>query len=211
MLREIIKKEIQDTITTPKFVFTFLICTILILISIYTGINNYSEEKREYSVAVALNKKSLESQPNYLSLAGLGVKINREPQVLSAIATGISEAVGRVASVNVALDPNLVDSKFGSNPIFAVFGALDLSFIVKIVLSLFAILFTYDAIAGEKEQGTLKLVLSNRVPRDEFILGKALGGFISLLIPLIIPMTLGLLILLIFPEISLWLPNLFIK
>ena len=202
MLRDIIKKEILETITSPKFVFTFLLCAVLILLSVYTGITNYRAEQKEYNAAVALNKKNLESQPSYQALAGLGTKINRPPQVLSAIASGIDEAVGRVATVNIAYDPNLVDSKYESNPVFSVFGALDLTFIVKIVLSLFAILFTYDAIVGEKERGTLKLTLSNRVPRDRLILGKVIGGYISLLIPLIIPLILSLLILLVFPNIS---------
>jgi ABC-type transport system involved in multi-copper enzyme maturation permease subunit len=203
MLRDIIKKEIQDTIMSPRFVFTFLLCTILILLSVYTGINNYQAELKEHSAAMALNKKNLESQQSYGQLAGLGTKINRRPQVLSTLVSGIWEAVGRVANVNIAFDPSMVDSKYSSNPIFAVFGPLDLSFIVKIVLSLFAILFTYDAIVGEKERGTLKLALSNRVPRDRLILGKAIGGFVSLLIPLVIPLILGLLILMIYPSISL--------
>ena len=203
MLRDIITKEIQDTIMSPKFVFTFLLCTILILISVYTGINTYQAEQKEHSAAVALNRKNLESQANYQTLAGVGVKINREPQVLSTVVSGVQEAVGRQATVNIAYDPSLADSKYSSNPIFAVFGALDLSFIVKIVLSLFAILFTYDAIVGEKERGTLKLALSNRVPRDRLILGKAIGGFVSLLIPLVIPMVLGLIILMIYPNVSL--------
>jgi len=203
MLRDIIKKEILETITSPKFVFTFLLCTVLILLSVYTGITNYRAEKKEYDAALALNKKNLESQTSYQALAGLGTKINRPPQVLSTIASGVSEAVGRVASVNIAYDPSLVDSKYESNPVFSIFGALDLSFIVKIVLSLFAILFTYDAIVGEKERGTLKLTLSNRVPRDRLIMGKVIGGYISLLIPLIIPLILSLLILLVYPNISL--------
>lgn len=203
MLRDIIAKEIQETIMSPRFVFTFLLCTILILISVYTGINNYQAEFREYSAAVALNKKNLESQQSYQTLAGLGTKINRKPQVLSTVVNGVQEAVGRVATVNIAYDPSMIDSKYSSNPIFAVFGALDLTFIVKIVLSLFAILFTYDAIVGEKERGTLKLSLSNRIPRDRLILGKAIGGFVSLLIPLIIPLILALLILTIYPNISL--------
>lgn len=203
MLRDIIAKEIQDTIMSPRFIFTFLLCTILILLSVYTGINSYLAEQKEFSAAIALNKKNLESQPNYMTLAGTGTKINKRPQVLSTVVSGVQEAVGRVATVNIAYDPSLVDSKYSSNPVFAVFGALDLSFIVKIVLSLFAILFTYDAIVGEKERGTLKLALSNRVPRDRLILGKAIGGFISLLIPLVIPLVLSLLILLIYPNVSL--------
>ena len=203
MLRDIIKKEIQDTIMSPKFVFTFLLCTILILLSVYTGVNNYLAEQKEYSAAVALNRKNLENQQSYQTLAGLGTKINRKPEVLSTIVNGVQEAVGRVATVNIAYDPSMIDSKYSTNPIFAVFGSLDLTFIVKIVLSLFAILFTYDAIVGEKEKGTLKLSLSNKVPKDRLILGKAIGGFISLLIPLIFPLVIGLLILLMYPNVSL--------
>ncbi len=203
MLKDIIKKEILETITSAKFVFTFLLCAILILLSVYTGVTTYRADRKEFSAAVALNKKNLESQPSYQALAGLGTKINKPPQVLGAISSGVDEAVGRVASVNIAYDPNLVDSKYESNPVFSVFGALDLTFIVKIVLSLFAILFTYDAIVGEKERGTLKLTLSNRVPRDKLILGKVIGGFISLLIPLIIPLVLSLILILVYPDISL--------
>ena len=203
MLRDIIKKEILDNITSPKFVFTFLLCTILILLSVYTGVSNYRAEKKEYTAALALNKKNMEAQPNYQSLAGIGIKISKPPQVLGTVVNGIEEAVGRVAPVNIAADPNLIDSKYSSNPVFAVFGALDLMFIVKIVLSLFAILFTYDAIVGEKEKGTLKLALSNDVPRDRLILGKAIGGYISLLLPLLVPLLLSLLVLLIMPDISL--------
>lgn len=203
MLKDIVKKEIVETITSPKFVFTFLLCAVLILLSVYTGITSYRAEQKEFNAAVALNKKNLESQTSYQTLAGLGTKINRPPQVLSAISSGIDEAIGRVAAVTIAYDPNLVDSKYSSNPVFSVFGALDLTFIVKIVLSLFAILFTYDAIVGEKERGTLKLTLSNKVPRDKLILGKVIGGYISLLIPLIIPLILSMLVLMLFPGIHL--------
>ena len=45
MLRDIIKKEILDNITSPKFVFTFLLCTVLILLSVYTGVANYGAEQ----------------------------------------------------------------------------------------------------------------------------------------------------------------------
>jgi ABC-type transport system involved in multi-copper enzyme maturation permease subunit len=202
MLKNIIKKEIQETITSPKFVFTFLLCTVLILLSVFTGITAYRAEQKEYSAAIALNKKNLESANDYQILGYTGIKINRPPQVMSSIVSGVSEAVGRVATVNYTNDPSLFDSKYESSPVFSIFGALDLTFIVKIVLSLFAILFTYDVIVGEKERGTLRLILSNEVPRDRLLMGKVVGGYISLLISLIIPLILGMLILLIYPNIS---------
>ncbi|MFH1943687.1 MAG: ABC transporter permease subunit [bacterium] len=203
MLKNIIHKEILDNVLSPKFVFTFLLCAILIIISVYTGISNYRAELKEYDSAVALNKKSLESQSSWQTLAGLGTKITKPPEVLGTIITGIQDAVGRNATVNIVYDPQLIDSKYDSNPVFAIFGPLDLTLIVKIVLSLFAILFTFDAIVGEKEQGTLKLSLSNRVPRDQIILGKAIGSFISLLVPLVIPFLIGMIMLNVFPDISL--------
>ncbi len=203
MLKDIIKKEIHETITSPKFIFTFLLCSSLILLSVFTGITSYRADLKEYSTAVALNKKNLERATSDVTFANLGIKINRPPQVLSSIVSGVSEAVGRVAKVDYTYDPNLVDSKYESNPIFSIFGTLDLAFIVKIVLSLLAILYTYDLVVGEKERGTLKLILANRVPRDRFLLGKVIGGYINLLISLVTPVILGILILLIYPDVSL--------
>ena len=202
MLRNIIKKEIQETITSPKFVFTFVLCSVLILLSVFTGITAYRADKKEYSDAIALNKKNLERATSDETFVGLGIKIIRPPQVLSAVVSGVSEAVGRSAKVDYTYDPSLVDSKYEDNPIFSIFGTLDLTFIVKIVLSLLAILYTYDLIVGEKERGTLKLILANKVPRDRLLIGKVVGGYINLLVALIIPLILGLLVLLIYPDIS---------
>jgi len=203
MLKHIVLKEVWENISSPKFVFTFLLCTVLIILSVFTGIETYRADLKEYNSAVALNRKNLDASPSWQALAGLGTKITKPPQVLGTLAVGVQDAVGRNASVNIAYDPQLVDSKYDSNPVFAIFGQLDLTLIVKIVLSLFAILFTYDAIVGEKERGTLKLALANKVPRDQIILGKAIGSFISLLVPLVIPFLVGLIMLNLFPEISL--------
>jgi len=202
MLKNIIGKEILDNVSSPKFIFTFLLCTILILLAVFSGIENYRSELSEYNSAMALNQANLDSQPSWASLSGVGTKLTKPPQVLGTLVTGIQDAVGRSATVNISFDPSLVDSKYDSNPVFAIFGPLDLLLIVKIVLSLFAILFTYDSIVGEKERGTLKLSLSNRVPRDQIILGKAIGSFISLLVPLVIPFLIGLIMLNIFPDVK---------
>jgi len=211
MLAHIIRKEILGNFTSPKFVFSFILCTVLVLVSFYTGIANYRGELREYHETLALNASELESWTSWEdeTEAGTGTKgidITRPPQILSTVAIGVQDAVGRNARVGTSMnapDPKLIDSKYDINPVFAVFGPLDLTLIVKIVLSLFAILFTFDAVAGEKERGTLKLTLSNPVPRDQLILGKAVGSFISFLVPLSVPLLMGLILLDLFPDMSL--------
>ena len=42
---------------------------------------------------------------------------------------------------------------------------LDRTFIISIIFSLYVILLGYDAISGEREQGTLRLILSNPIGR----------------------------------------------
>ncbi|MDM7919075.1 MAG: ABC transporter permease subunit [Methanosarcina sp.] len=71
-------------------------------------------------------------------------------------------------------------------------------FIVQIVLSLFAILFTYDSICGEKESGTLKLSFANQLPRAKYISAKILGSWLGLVIPMLIPVMLGVLLVIIY-------------
>jgi ABC-type transport system involved in multi-copper enzyme maturation permease subunit len=66
---------------------------------------------------------------------------------------------------------------------------------VVIVLSLFAILFAYDAICGEKERGTLRLSFAGPIARRTYMTGKLLGSFLALAVPLLIPLLLGALML----------------
>ncbi|MFB0518238.1 MAG: ABC transporter permease subunit, partial [Acidobacteriota bacterium] len=81
-----------------------------------------------------------------------------------------------------------------SQTMLALFGNLDSLFIVKIVLSLLAFLMTFDVVAGEKEKGTLKIALSNPVPRHQVILGKFIGGYLTILAALLISVLIGMVI-----------------
>ncbi len=120
MLKAIVRKEILETLIGPKFVFTFILCSILVLLSVFMGITALREEQKEYSAAVALNKENIIRAKSDVTLANMGIKVNRPPQVLSSIVTGISEASGRVATITFVNDPSLTDSKYDSSPIFSV-------------------------------------------------------------------------------------------
>jgi ABC-2 type transport system permease protein len=64
-------------------------------------------------------------------------------------------------------------------------------------------LFTYDAVCGEKETGTLRLVLSNSVPKHLILIGKVVGNSITLFVPLLLTALVVLVMIVLSPEISL--------
>ena len=108
---------------------------------------------------------------------------------------GISNDIGKNVNVMAMGLLQARGSRYNEEPVLAMFRFLDLEFIFLVVLSLFAILFAFDLISGEKERGTLRLALSNAVPRDTFILGKLTGAFVALTVPLLVPILLGCLML----------------
>ena len=59
------------------------------------------------------------------------------------------------------------------------------------VISLIALLFASDVISGEKESGTLRAMLANRLPRDSILMGKIGGGFLALWMPFLLAFLLG--------------------
>ena len=63
---------------------------------------------------------------------------------------------------------------------------MDWAFIIGYVLSLIALLFTFDSVSGEREQGTLRLMLANSIPRHTVLIGKFLGALISITIPFLL-------------------------
>ena len=72
---------------------------------------------------------------------------------------------------------------------------LDWAFVISYVLSLIALLFTFDAISGERERGTLRLMFANSVPRHTVLIGKFLGALISVSIPFTLAVLTNLLLI----------------
>ena len=71
----------------------------------------------------------------------------------------------------------------------------DWGFIIGYILSLVALLFTFDAVSGERERGTLRLILANSVPRHTVLIGKFLGALISINIPFTLGVLMNLLLI----------------
>ncbi|RPI98754.1 MAG: hypothetical protein EHM31_11365, partial [Candidatus Aminicenantes bacterium] len=88
------------------------------------------------------------------------------------------------------------------DPLPVMFPLVDLVFVVTILMSLVALIFAYDAVSGEKEDGTLKLMLANGLARPQVILAKIVGGGLTLLVPYAMSLIVGLLVILIHPGVG---------
>ncbi len=193
MIRLLIEKELREIIGSAKFAISFAVCSLLIVLSFYSGATNYKNTVAQYEAAKRANIRQMEGVTDWFSVRNH--RIFLPPQPLATLVSGISNDIGRTIKVEGRGELDAVDSRYNDEPAFAVFRFLDLEFIFQIVLSLFAIVFAYDAINGEKEQGTLRLSFANAVPKDKYILGKLIGTFTSLAVPLLVPILIGCLLL----------------
>lgn len=194
MFWTLVQKELKLIIQSPKFLLTFVICFILIMMSVVIGINEYKSAVKQYETVQELTRQDMESARSW---AGISAKPYRKPTPLQIFSAGVNFDVGRFAVISEHREIGLEHSYYSDDPVFAVFRHIDFSFIVTIVLSLLAILYTYNSVNGEREEGTLKLLFSNSIPKAQYILAKISGLWLGLVIPLLLIVLISLLIIIV--------------
>ena len=207
MLSRLIQKELLHQLLDFRFITVFALCALLSGLSVYVGGKNYARQLQEYHTVSESNRKSF--QENTLDKGRLhdlnmfGHKWNLAPQVLSPLVYGLSGALGREARIRYQTPPVFEASTFETDPIHLLFEILDLAFVVKIVLSLSVLLFTYDAICGEKESGTLRLFASFPVAKSTLALAKLIGSILAVLIPFSFAFLLAATVMALSPDVGL--------
>ena len=192
MLITLIKKELLDNLLSLRFFITLLLCVLLIPLGVYVGSKEYKNRLDAFQQGVALYQDSMQGTLNPQEVEAKGL---RPPSPFSIFADGLDRTTPDqlISTRNEGL--KMQSSASQDNPLAVLFGRVDLLFVVGVVLSLVAILFTFDATTREKERGTLRLALANALPRHLILLGKLLGHFITFLIPFFAAMLISLIIL----------------
>jgi len=181
MLGTLVRKEILNSVFSFRFVVTFALLVAVVPITIFILTNDYVKKVDEYSFRQNGIENYLKNYAHFNRIGNI-IAPSQPPISFYSLVRGISS------------DVNM--NKFDDDPLPVVFPLLDLVFIVGILLSLAALIFSYDAVCGEKEDGTLKLMMSNRLARSEILLGKITGGTLTLLIPFTLSLVLGLFVIL---------------
>jgi len=187
MLNTIIRKEIHNHVLSFRFLAVFLLLLVIVPATVLVLTNDYIRKQNDASRRQTEIQTYLSQYAHFNRLYGV-IAPSQPPVPFLALVRGLS------AEVNLG--------EFDNDPLPVMFPLIDLTFIVTILLSLAALVLSYDAVSGEREDGTLKLMLANGVPRAKIILGKLLGGVATLLVPFLVGLAVGMVLLLLNPRLG---------
>ena len=192
----LIQKEIMHHILSARFVALLVMCLLLIPLTLSINYRNYLQNLVDYQESVKLaNIEETTVNPKMPLEPEIEVsKLFLKPTPLSVFAIGLGDALpnylGMTRNGIIQGAPALV-----SDSLSYLLGHLDYLFLVGTVFSLLALLFTFDAVAGEREAGTLRITLANSLPRDLFLWSKLIGGYLVFVVPFLVSFLFGLLVL----------------
>lgn len=213
MILHIAKREILHNMLNLRFSLVTILLLSLMAANGFISIESWQKENiKSYNSKVQKSRNELRQSCGKLSELGLRGpgRMYKRPSMLSFIANGSEDSIpdevacgtgltfseGSVAEMwylvyNASTDRYAQPTQ-GTSDLMPKSLHLDWAFIIGVLLSLTAIVFTFDSISGEKENGTLALVMSNSVSRSTVLLGKALGAWITLIIPLMLSILVNL-------------------
>ena len=190
----LIRRELLDNLMTFRFAAAVFITMLLVVANTAVLIRDYEQRLESYNTAVKTHQQKMRDTKTYS--AG-DVVVDRAPNPLSIFNVGLDKRLGNQVAIHHGFVPTLWDAEMhGSDTTFLnIFFAIDIVFVFEVVLSLMALLFAYDAIAGEHESGTLRLLLTHPVRRSHILLAKYMSAMVCLLIPLLMSLSLALILL----------------
>lgn len=201
MLTTLIAKELLTHLRTMRLIVALVFTVVLCALTTLMGSLDYSVSMRAYEGAVSETRAELDEAR---VMEDVRPNITIAPQPLTVLSRGVVEGAAQRFYVQVWpywMSTSLIGSA-AYDDLMLILVRTDLTTVVALVLSFLAIVLGFDAICGEREQGTLKLVLSNPVARSSLLAAKLIGGALALWLPLAVAFLISLLILLANPDVN---------
>ncbi len=194
MLITLIRRELLNNLMTFRFAAATFIMLLLVVANTFVLINDYESQLVSHNDSVNMHKRQLQETNTYS--AG-EIRVDRPPNPLSIFNVGYDKQLGNEVRVTHIYVPSLWDAGMhgSSNPFMEMFASMDIIFIFEVILSLLALIFAYDALAGEYENGTLRLVLTHPVRRGNILVAKYISAMLCLIVPLVMSLLLSLILL----------------
>ncbi len=194
MLTTLIRRELLDNLMTFRFAAAVLIMLLLVVANTFVLIKDYERRLEAYNTVLKTEHRRSQELKTY---SGGRLNVARPPNPLSIFNVGLDKRLGNEIWISHSFVPTLWDTGTYklTNPLLNLFTSIDIVFIFEVVLSLIALIFAYDAITGERERGTLRLVLTHPVRRGQILFAKYISAMLCLFVPLLMSLLLAIILL----------------
>ena len=194
MIRQIVYREILENLLSLRFILSLLLAISLFATAGFVFVAKYRKESQDYWKETNENLSSLSEQTKRLcDVVRYRQTVYRKPKSLALCTEGFEKYLPNSFRFSV-FSMYIPQARSRGNFDLGRFSDIDLVFITSLILSFVALIFTYDIICGEKEAGTLRLMLAASIHRHKILLGKYIGAILTLGIPMLLGLLVNLLI-----------------
>jgi len=176
MFRTTFRRELLEAISSSTLISALVVLTILVPLSAYIQARYYQRVFENYAIRQSIHQTENSSQAMVL--------LRPLPPLLPFF-NGAYDSLPdefRLRSDSATTNPPSGDL----TPLDWLFPKIDLSFIIGVLMTLLTILLTHDTVAGDREKGTLKLILAGPIHRRTILAAKLTGVILLITIILIL-------------------------
>ena len=179
MFQILFVKEVRDHLLSLRVTIGLALGILLVATSAFVLSSIHQNRMREVS-RNQQKQEELLARFAHTNRIGSFLRLTTRPPAPFALIEGLDQAEGAETLL--------------ANPMPELFPVMDLAWTVAMIFSLFAVVVGFDAFNGEKEKGTLRLILANRVSRLQVAAAKWAAGAFVLAVTLVTALLVGVLI-----------------
>lgn len=190
MLWIIFLREVRECVAGFKFLSAMAMLTVIVPLSGYTQARHFNRIVVDYQTREDIHKAENSSRVTV---------VTRPIPPLFPLFNGVYDSLPD--EIELRLDSaSGTPSSEDLRPLDGTFPKPYLGFIVGVIMTLMAILLGHDAISGEREQGTLRLLFSYPIARSTLLMAKLLTVVCVMTIALIYSVAVFLLMIVAFSD-----------
>jgi len=190
----LLRKELAYQVLSGRLLIALALLAILIPLSsilllrqqeqLLEEIKPYEEGQRRFMQRLG---EQVDPNQRFDAYASGGVTVARRPPTLSFVAQGLERVMPRMLRARAkaaqwqvtSLETDKPTNVELENPLLERFPVVDTVYLVAVLGALLAVFVSFDAVCGERERGTLRLLFANPVRRGTVILAKWSATFVS--------------------------------